>query len=121
MAAADIAALKNAADVISNRAKIIAGAFSRRIPAATHVAVSNGMVAVITDGTLAPNAAPFEAAELHPLWAHIGSWRYVHYKWGKQPPRPYMTEAAVQELDKAAEAYGQSIYAYAIAHGFKPA
>jgi hypothetical protein len=121
MAAADTAALKGAADRISRRAKLISSTFSRRIPAATHVAVNNGMVAVVTDGSGAPNAAPFEAGELHPLWAAVGSWRYLHYKWGKQPLRPYMIEAAVSELNAAAEAYGQSIYAYAIARGFKPA
>lgn len=115
----DLDGLIKAAEIISNRAKEIAATRSRRIPASTHVTVNNGAVAVITDGATAPNAAPFMAAELHPLWAHVGTWRYVHFKWGKQPYFPYMWMAAEDELDAAAEAYADSVYAYAVSAGFK--
>jgi hypothetical protein len=119
MSAADVDALADAAAIIARRAKVISSAFSSRIPASTHVTVSNGVVAVVTDGATAPNAAPFEGAELHPLWAHIGSYRYEHWHWGKQPYRPYMLTAAVQSLDDAAQAYGGSAYAYARLFGFE--
>jgi hypothetical protein len=119
MAKSDTDALVDAAGVICRMAKTISARFSRRIPAATHVGTNNGMVAVITDGNVAPNAAPFEAGELHPLWAHVGSWRYEHWKWGKQPTRPYMIEAATAKIDEAAEAYAQSVYDYARRFGFK--
>jgi hypothetical protein len=119
MSAADTAALVRAASIIARRAKEISSAFSRRIPASTHVTVSNGMVAVVTDGKTAPNAAPFEAAELHPLWARVGSYRYEHMPWGKQPLRAYMMTAATQKLDDAAQAYGEAVYAYARQRGFR--
>lgn len=115
----DLYYLMQAAEKISTRAKIISGTFSRRIPIATHVTVNNGVVAVITDGSIAPNAAPFEGGELHPLWARVGSWRYLHFKWGQQPLRPYMMEAAASELDNAAVTYAKSVYAYAGSLGWK--
>ena len=119
MAVSDTEALTEAARIICKRAKEISGAFSVRIPAATHVTVSNGTVAVITDGEAAPNAAPFEAGELHPLWAHVGSWRYEHYKWGRQPYRPYMTMAALDKIQDACEAYAESVYDLARKDGFR--
>jgi hypothetical protein len=115
----DLAALVKAANIICRRAQLISATRSRRIPAATHVTSNAGMVAVITDGVVAPNAAPFEAGELHPLWAKVGSWRYDHFKWGKQPFFPYMMEAASTELDNAAIAYSESVYEYAKTLGWK--
>lgn len=116
--ASDIDGLKKAAELISKRAKEISAAFSRRIPASTHVVVASGVVQVRTEGATAPNAAPFEAAELHPLWARVGTPRYTDWKWGKQPYRPYMLMAAEQEIDAAAEEYGESMYGYARSFGF---
>jgi hypothetical protein len=108
----DRAALSKAAEIISTRAKEIASTRSRRIPAATHVTEANGIVQVKTEGSIAPNAAPFEAGELHPLWARVGSNKYNHGDWGRQPLFPYMMMAAEETLDQAAEAYGDSLYAY---------
>jgi hypothetical protein len=115
---ADRAALRRAANIICDRAQTIAAKRSRRIPAATHVLEDQGIVKVKTEGSLAPNAAPFEAGELHPLWAHVGSYRYDHYKWGRQPFFPYMMEAALEKVDDAAQAYGDSVYDYAIQRGW---
>lgn len=107
---AEIDGLIKAARIIAERARVISSAFSRRIPAGTHVVVkTNGIVAVRTEGAIAPNAAPFEAAELHPLWARVGSVRYLYSHWGKQPYRPYMLQAALQKLDDAAEAYADEV------------
>lgn len=115
----DLNGLTKAAEIISAEAKRVSAMRSVRIPASTHVGVNNGMVAVITDGATAPNAAPFEAAELHPLWAHVGSYRYVHFKWGRQPFFPYMMIAAENKIAEAAEAYGDSVYDYAVSLGWK--
>ena len=75
---------------------------SQRIPAATYVAPFDEQQAVVfTDGVLAPNAAPFEFGERHPLFGNERSW------W-PQPLRPYMNRAASNKrtVQAASEAYG---------------
>jgi len=117
----DNTALTNAANVFSKEAQKISSAFSTRIPLATHAVPSfDGVHAsVITEGSIAPNAAPFEGGETHPLWAHIGSWRYVHFKWGTQPLRPYMLEAAESAAQDACFAYSDSVIDYLVKTGWK--
>ena len=118
----DADALNEAARTFAKAAQKISSAFSTRIPAATHVvpSVDQGRTAsVITEGQLAPNAAPFEAAEAHPLWADIGSWRYDHDKWGRQPLRPYMLEAAETAAQDACYDYSESVIDYMAKTGWK--
>lgn len=90
-----------AAGVIARQAAANASKFSRRIPAATFVdGVSESQAQVITDGTAAPNAAPFEYGERHPLFGD-------REHWYKQATKPYMNQAATGDaLDEAADVYG---------------
>jgi hypothetical protein len=77
-----------AAELFSAAAKANASKFSKRIPAATSAVPYNEEQAmIVTDGVAAPNAAPFEFGERHPLW---GNRKY----WKKQPTRAYMNRAA---------------------------
>jgi hypothetical protein len=89
-----------AAGVLSRQAKANAASFSRRIPMATYVAgFSENQAMVVTDGAAAPNAAPFEFGERHPVFGNRNVWR-------KQPLRPYMNRAATgPALDEAADVY----------------
>jgi len=89
-----------AAGVICRQAQANARKFSKRIPAATFVdGVSEQQAQVVTDGTAAPNAAPFEFGERHPLFGDKGVWF-------KQPTRAYMNSAASgAAVDEAADVY----------------
>lgn len=87
-----------AAEIYADQAKRNAARYSRRIPAATHVEGSAEQVAyVVTDGNAAPNAAPFEFGERHPLFGNRGHWY-------KQPTRAYMSNAANSKTTQAAAA-----------------
>jgi hypothetical protein len=80
-----------AAEVFAATARALGASLckSRRIPAATAVLpVGEQSANVETDGGAAPNAAPFEFGERHPLWG-----RWVTGK-GKQPKRPYLDRTA---------------------------
>ncbi len=88
-----------AGEEFAKAARAISAGFSRRIPAATGVFGDVAGVAVVTDGAVAPNAAPFEFAERHPLFGD-------REHWYPQPHRPYMDEAAVA-------AYGAGLNEYA--------
>ncbi len=90
-----------AAGVLAREAKANAARFSKRIPAATYVdGVSESQAQIITDGGAAPNAAPFEFGERHPLFGDRDHWY-------KQPTRPYMNQAATgPAVDEAADVYG---------------
>lgn len=95
-----------AAQVFGDQAKNSAKKFSTRIPAATYVMGSTEQAAqVVTDGTDAPNAAPFEFGERHPLWGRRGPG-----DWRKQPTRAYMSNAARNSgaITRAAEAYAEA-------------
>jgi hypothetical protein len=93
--------MKEAADIIRDEARRISSSFSRRIPAATHTRQGPRYTEVVTDGNAAPNAAPFEFAENHPLFARKGTKRYRDSKWYKQPHRPFMAEAVDAKKDDA--------------------
>lgn len=91
-----------AAEILAAQARRNAAAFSTRIPAATVVAgLAEQQAAVVTDGAAAPNAAPFEFGERHPLFGDKKHWY-------KQPLRAYMNRAATNSgaLASALEAYG---------------
>ncbi len=88
-----------AAAVLMRQAKLNAS-FSRRIPAATMVAgFSENEAMVVTDGTAAPNAAPFEFGERHPVFGNRNVWR-------KMKTKAYMNRAATgPAVDEAADVY----------------
>lgn len=93
-----------AAEIFAARARVNAAKFSARIPLATFVeGVDGDHAQVVTDGVLAPNAAPFEFGERHPLFGN-------RQHWYKQPTRAYMSNAATNNatIDAAADAYGNS-------------
>lgn len=93
--------LENAGDIIEGSVKKEAAGFSRRIPRATRrdqVGLNDNNVTVTTDHRIAPNAAPFEWAEDHPLFGN----RHHEYR---QPRRPYASRglyAAAEEATKEA-------------------
>jgi len=93
-----------AAAVFAEKARANAAKFSTRIPAATFVkAVDEQQALVMTAGNEAPNAAPFEFRERHPLWGD-------RKHWYAQPLRAYMSNAArnAATQSKAADAYGDA-------------
>jgi hypothetical protein len=77
---------------------------------------------VQTNGKKAPNAAPFEFGERHPLFGMTGKpgGRGPLGKgyWFKQPTRPYMETAARNKLDEAAREYSRVIDDWAHDAGF---
>ena len=92
-----------AAGIFCEAAKAQAAKFSRTIPQATKVVgVDMNRARVITDGFLAPMAAPFEFGERHPLYGN-------RLYWYKQQTKAYMTKAAGDGTVMAAalEAYGK--------------
>jgi hypothetical protein len=93
-----------AAAIFAAQARTNAAKFSVRIPAATSVLPYNEHQAqVVTDGVAAPNAAPFEFGERHPLWGNRKYWR-------PQPRRAYMDRAARNPgaFSAAAEIYAET-------------
>lgn len=95
------ASVMKAAEIFAAKARANAAKFSRRIPAATYVdPYTEEQAQVVTDGTMAPNAAPFEFGERHPLFGD-------RKHWYKQPTRAYMSRAAKDSktIDTAADVY----------------
>lgn len=93
-----------AAQVFGDQARKNAAKFSVRIPAATGVdGLTEQTAQVVTDGTAAPNAAPFEFGLSHPMFGDRKAW-------GKQPKRAYMDRAAKNgsALNRAADAYAEA-------------
>jgi hypothetical protein len=91
-------AKKNASRITKTRGP------ATRIVANTFVSGTGEQAAeVVTDGNAAPNAAPFEFGERHPLF---GNRRH----WYPQPRRSYMSNAASSSKvkEKAAEAYAEA-------------
>lgn len=122
--------LRRAGDMVARQAKINAAAFSRRIPAATHVrgadAPGDTYVDILTDGDLAPNAAPFEYAEHHPLFGsphgrNAGTRsRYDNPRdWYRQPHRPYMTSALYAKAEEGTEEIAKVVDDWGHDLGFK--
>lgn len=109
------ASVIKAAEIFRDQAKKNASKFSRRIPAATYVQGTDEQRAlVVTDGVAAPNAAPFEFAERHPLnYPNQVKALNRHgraFNWVKQPRRSYMSNAANngKTVDQAADIYAQT-------------
>lgn len=81
---------------------------STRIPPATAVVPVGEQVAnVETDGESAPNAAPFEFGENHPVYGRPTVSR-DKWTWRKQPKRPYLDITA---LDPITNTIAGDIYA----------
>lgn len=101
-----------AASVVAEAAKARAAKFSTRIPAATAVeAFGEQEAMVVTDGTAAPNAAPFEFGERHPCnLPNLAGPDGRSTVWRRQPLRPYMSRAARSPAvaAEAAEIYGRT-------------
>lgn len=92
-----------AAGIVLERVRLNAAKFSKRIPAATNIESRAEQEAmIVTDGNEAPNGAPFEFGERHPLFGD-------RELWYKQPRRSYMSNAArhAPTVAKAAEEYGK--------------
>lgn len=115
--------VKNAAKIIRDEAARIASAFSRRIGPATKVQGGVSGVYIQTNGRLAPNAAPFEFGERHPLFGLTGRPGGRGPKgsghWYRQPKRPYMEEGARRKLDEASVEYARVIDDWAAKRGYK--
>jgi hypothetical protein len=106
--------MENAGDIIEQRVKAAAAGFSRRIPAATRrdqVGPNANEVTVSTDNLAAPNAAPFEFAEHHPLF---GNHRHMY----RQPKRPYAARGLEAAADAAVEETARMVDDWAEDLGF---
>jgi hypothetical protein len=104
-----------AAEIFAAKARANAAKFSKRIPAATAVVPwKDDTATVTTDGDAAPNAAPFEFGERHPLY---GNRKF----WFPQPRRSYMSNAAnsASTVNAAAEVYAaKEVELLAAEYGF---
>lgn len=95
--------IRRATEIIAKRMRENAAKFSRRIPEATTVDQwSDTEATVVTDGNLAPNAAPFAYAEHHPLF---GDRKHMY----RQPNRPYHTDAVRDTAEEAVEEYARVV------------
>lgn len=104
--------LAEAGEEIAKIARELAATFSSRIPAATGVYLTSEDSAIVaTNGSEAPNAAPFEYGERHPLFGD-------REHWYKQPVRPYMDEAANRGAEAAMNAYAKLADALAKEHRY---
>lgn len=93
-----------AAAVVRDAAIANSRSVARSIGLATYVAgVSEQRAMVITDGALAPMAAPFEFGERHPLWGNDKFWY-------PQPRKPYLKKAATSKrvVNAAVDIYGET-------------
>lgn len=93
-----------AAEILAAQARSNASKFSTRIgPATQAIPYNEHQAQVVTDGVKAPNAAPFEFGERHPVYGNRKVWR-------KQPTRAYMNRAARNPgaLDAAANIYADT-------------
>lgn len=116
-----------AAQVFADQARKNASRFSKRIPAATFVdSAGDQRAEIVTDGTAAPNAAPFEFGERHPLnypnqVATLNRYGRSRH-WVKQRTRAYMSNAAKnpRAIQKAADVYASTeTELLAQEHGYK--
>jgi hypothetical protein len=114
--------LERAGDIIETEVRSAAAGFSRRIPLATHrdqVGLSDSEVTVTTDHRAAPNAAPFEWAEHHPLFGGATGKPHEGKGWYQQPRRPYAAEGLLAASDRAADEAGNMVDDWAHDLGFK--
>lgn len=90
---AEAGKLREAARPILDAAKASAGAYSARIPASLSIGGGGRGVFIVANGSVAPNAAPFEIPERHPLWA---TGPRSGWQWRVQPHRPFLEIGAEQ-------------------------
>lgn len=102
---------REAADKTARAARSNAAAFSKRIPGATKVREYRAYTEVVTLGNEAPNAAPFEAGEEHPLFGD----RKHEYR---QPHRPFMQAAFDRTADDGANHMGDVVDDWGEEFGF---
>lgn len=110
--AANMEFLMEGAEIVAAAARTNASKFSQRIPAATKATPTGpSSVAVITDGSAAPNAAPFEFGKRHPLFGDTNHWY-------KQPTRAYMNRAFKATVAEVVDVYGKAADAMTEAAGY---
>ncbi len=96
--------LREAAEIIAIKARAISAGFSKRIPISIVVRGGTGRVWIEAggpDGSIAPNAYPFETGARHPLFGSKTA------PWYPQPKRPFLIEAGEAAIEQAAEAFSQ--------------
>ena len=101
--------LREAADVIADGARVLAGTWSRQIPPSIRVE-SDGKVATVSS-RVGP-ARPAEYQLRHPLF---GNRRH----WYGPPGPPFLGPAADARIDAAMEKYAEKIRDVLILAGFK--
>lgn len=95
-------ALKRAAKIIANQAKVISGRFSRRIPATIGISVRGMTASIGAGGKLAPHAGMFERpGARHPTFGHN--------PWVTQEYKPFLEEAAEEKVDAAMQQFADEI------------
>ena len=113
--------LRQAAEVIADRARANAAPWSRRIPPSVRIykPTSHGrIVTIAAGGVRAPMAYTFEAPDgpvWHPVWGH-GPRKDRH--WVRQEPRPFLAPAGEEAADAAIEVFAKMIDDWEAASGF---
>ena len=114
--------LRQAAEVIADRARANAAPWSKRIPRSVRVyphLLSHGHIAIVAAGGVrAPMAYTFEAPNgpvWHPVWGH-GPRKDWH--WVRQEPRPFLAPAGEEAADAAIEVFARMIDDWEAASGF---
>ncbi len=94
--------LREAAEIIAVTARGIAAGFSKRTAESIKVAGGSTGVLIVAQGSIAPNAYPFEYGSYHPVFARgaRSSWT-----WRKQPQHEFMAAAAEASAEAAAELF----------------
>lgn len=102
--------LRQAAEIVAEACRIIAGRFSTRIPGSLRVHSDSKSVYILGGGPEAPNAYPFDPPRnppvRHPVFA-TGPRSTWH--WAPQPYRPFLEEGADAAGDRAAEIFANII------------
>lgn len=108
--------LRQAAEIIADRARENASGWSVRIPPSLKVKV-DGMTAVISSA--APPAYPNEIAGVrHPVFGGRGT-RRPKAPWVKNQYRPFLAPAGDEAADKALEKFGLYVEDLAHRHGYR--
>ena len=114
--------LRQAAEVIADRARANAAPWSRRIPPSVRIyqLTAGGRIATIAaGGARAPMAYTFEAPYgpvWHPVWGH-GPRKDWH--WVRQDPRPFLAPAGDEAADTAIDVFAEMIDDWEAASGFE--
>lgn len=100
--------LRQAAEIIGNRAIELAATWSKSVPPSIRLSVGKTEAII---AARAPAARPAELRLMHPLFGD-------REHWYGPPGRPFLSPAANQSIDKAFEKYIEKINDWARADGF---